>query len=111
MPDPIPTKSMFAGALHSSFRLFYQPDQCLELENQCLVLELVALNEGPSSPRQEAFSLIFTGPGQVILPQHIYPFEHDQMGCFELFIVPTGRNERGVQYEAVFNRLLTQGGY
>ena len=102
MPDKVLTKSMFAEALHSAFRLYYQPDQAQEVE-------LVALHEGLSSPRQEAFSLVFTGPGPGVLPQRIYSFEHAQMGRFELFIVPIGRDEHGVQYEAVFNRLLPPG--
>jgi hypothetical protein len=29
---------------------------------------------------------------------------HEQLGEFEMFVVPVGRAEAGVQYEALFNR-------
>jgi hypothetical protein len=48
------------------------------------------------------FSLVFLGPGDPVLPQAIYRFEHDELGAFEIFVVPIGRDETGVRYEAVF---------
>jgi hypothetical protein len=48
------------------------------------------------------FSLVFLGPVEPILPQAIYRFEHDELGAFDIFVVPIGRDERGVSYEAVF---------
>ena len=54
----------------------------------------------------EAFSLIFEGPGDFMLPQQIRTIEHDTIGRFEIFLVPIG-NERGAyQYEALFNRRI-----
>ncbi|MFN8633976.1 MAG: hypothetical protein U0893_08990 [Chloroflexota bacterium] len=53
-------------------------------------------------PRQP-FSLLFLGPAHLILPQAIYPFEHDALGIFEIFIVPVGKSANGVTYEAVFS--------
>ena len=32
-----------------------------------------------------------------------YLLEHDQMGEFEIFLVPVSQSERGFRYEAVFN--------
>ena len=51
----------------------------------------------------ERFSAFFVGPSDWYLQQGIYPLEHDAMGALELFLVPIGKNERGFQYEAVFN--------
>jgi len=48
------------------------------------------------------FSLVFRGPLEPILPQRIYRFEHDALGEFDLFIVPIGPDDSGMQYEAVF---------
>jgi hypothetical protein len=38
-----------------------------------------------------------------VLPQRIYPFEHPDLGAFEVFIVPVGADPDGVRYEAVFS--------
>jgi len=51
----------------------------------------------------ERFSAFFDGPGEVQLAQATYSLSHDQMGEFEIFLVPIARNERGFRYEAVFN--------
>jgi hypothetical protein len=40
---------------------------------------LIELREGVSNPHQEQFSLLFRGPAEPLLPQHIYPVEHDQL--------------------------------
>ncbi|HEY0023794.1 MAG TPA: hypothetical protein VGB24_12815 [Longimicrobium sp.] len=48
------------------------------------------------------FSLVFHAVPQLVLPQAIYRVENDQMEPFELFLVPLGPDERGMQYEAVF---------
>ena len=50
------------------------------------------------------FSLLFTGPIDRPLDQRTYPFEHERIGRFDLFIVPVGADRSGRQYEAVFNR-------
>jgi hypothetical protein len=94
---------MFADNLSTRFKLIYEPDQALEVE-------LIELREGRASPRQEVFSITFRGPGEELLPQGLYPFEHDAIGPFDLFIVPIGQDEQGIYYEAVFNRLLNPGG-
>jgi hypothetical protein len=58
-----------------------------------------------SSPGHVQFSILFQGPGNVFLEQSIYPMSHDQLGEFELFLVPVAKTDAGFQYEAVFNRL------
>lgn len=68
-------------------------------------LRLVEAEEHKSSQRSERFSLIFQGPADAPLAQGTYQFEHDQLGAFDLFIVPVGQDQSGMQYEAVFNRL------
>jgi hypothetical protein len=51
----------------------------------------------------ERFSIFFTGPGDRVLEQKVYSLEHEQMGAFDLFLVPVSRDESGYRYEAVFN--------
>lgn len=69
--------------------------------------EAEAAQTGPrpaSSPEMRApFSLTFVGPGEFILPQSIYPLENATLGTLEVFIVPIGRDDSGVQYQAIFS--------
>lgn len=74
-------------------------------ENTGVQLELTAVSELKLYPRQEEFSLMFRGPLDMFLGQGIRSFSHDQMGQFEMFIVPIRRDEEGFYYEAVFNRV------
>jgi hypothetical protein len=48
------------------------------------------------------FSLIFHGAADSFLPQRIYRIENDNMEPMELFLVPIGPDQQGMQYEAVF---------
>jgi hypothetical protein len=45
---------------------------------------------------------VFRGPGDVLLPQRIYRMEHEEIGVFDLFLVPIGPDEIGLRYEAIF---------
>lgn len=73
-------------------------------ENRRVELELTEVSELNASSGQEQFAVVFRGPGDVFLGQGMRSFEHDQMGQFELLIVPIRQDERGYYYEAVFNR-------
>ena len=74
-------------------------------EDKVVELELIEVSELKLHPRQEEFSLEFRGPSDVFLGQGVRNFEHDEMGKFELFIVPVEQDGEGFYYEAVFNRL------
>jgi hypothetical protein len=91
------TPSTFSEHLNTTFRLHYEPS--------VVELELIELFDG-STPRQVRFSLVFRGPHDPFLAQRIYKMEHEQLGAFDLFIVPIKREEDGLYYEAVFNRLV-----
>jgi hypothetical protein len=52
--------------------------------------------------RRQAFSLVFRGPGDLILGQGMYRFENDRLGSLEIFIVPLQPDGDGARYEAVF---------
>ncbi len=97
------TKASLIENLHTPFRL------CLE-QNRMSELELVELTEGQSPPEYESFALLFRGAARDPLGQGMYRVEHDGLGTFDLFIVPVAQDQMGRYYEAVFNRLVTQGG-
>ena len=49
------------------------------------------------------FSLIFLGANPCILPQRLYRFDLAGIGLVDIFLVPIGKSEKGVSYQAVFN--------
>jgi hypothetical protein len=77
-------------------------------------VELVEVTDHDRQPRvaarQERFSLMFRGPHERLLRQGLYAMQHDQLGVFELFLVPVGQDTAGIYYEAVFNRLRRHDG-
>ena len=77
-------------------------------ESHRVELELAEISEHKKTPRNEEFAIVFRGPKEMFLGQGMRPFEHDQMGNFELFIVPISHDDKGCYYEAVFNRFLEQ---
>lgn len=93
------TKATFARLLHTKFRLHYPPEQSVEIE-----LVEVTGDELPEVKGFERFSLIFHVPVAQLLPQGTYRMEHEEMGSFDIFIVPIGHAEPGFRYQAVFNR-------
>ena len=70
-------------------------------------VEELTLTEVDSKPRvrdegRQPFALIFSGPGDTVLPQSIYTLEHASTGPLEIFLVPVAQGEDHVLYEAVF---------
>lgn len=88
----------FEAHLNTKFRFMWG-------ESNSIDLEMEEANDLGSTPRQKQFSIIFRGPLQPLLAQGIHRLEHEKMGTIDLFLVPIGRDEGGVRYEAVFNRL------
>src|SRR5438132_12890324 len=89
----------FLENLNSKFRLAFEGGEGFDLE-------LIGISDLKTGPQQESFSIFFCCPDERILPQRIYPLEHEVMGKLELFLVPIKKDEQGVHYEAVFNRIL-----
>jgi hypothetical protein len=93
------TSASLGAQLHTKFRLRPTPEQLVELE-------LVEVKEsGDVAGQADRFSAFFRGPLETLLSQRIYAMEHEQLGNFELFIVPVRQEAEGFYYEAVFNRL------
>ena len=77
-------------------------------ETETIDAELTEVSERVHSPRQERFSIVFRVANDSPLGQGMRRLEHDQMGTFDLFLVPIGQDDRGTYYEAVFNRIPGQ---
>jgi hypothetical protein len=67
-------------------------------------LQLVEAQSVGANPAYEQFSLLFRGPLNSFLEQSIYSFEHDDLGTFEMFIVPVRQDKNGFQYQSIINR-------
>ena len=74
-------------------------------ENSPVELELIKVSELKVYPQQEEFAIEFRGPLDLFLNQGIFIFKHEQIGEFEIFIVPIRKDDQGFKYEAVFNRV------
>ena len=93
------THEAFLAQLHTQFHL-------QEGESVTADLELTEVSALLRTSKQEAFSITFRGPAAFVLEQRIRRLEHGQMGAFDLFLTPIARDSAGVDYEAVFNRLV-----
>lgn len=91
------TKETFDARKGDTFRL--TDEHVGELP---LVLAEVLTNGLRGGGGRQQFSLHFHGPGEPLLPQRIYRLENDAAGALDLFLVPVGRDDDSVVYEAVF---------
>ena len=92
-------KASFVENLNTRFRAVLSESIVIEME-------LIEVIDRRSTPRQEQFSLIFRAQQDEPLPQGTYRLEHDRLESGELFLVPVSKDDRGVCYQAVFNRLI-----
>ena len=90
------TIDTFSPLVGSAFML--HADATHELE-----LELIQAQATARTHNGRPFSLVFRGPRAPVAIQRIYPLDHRTLGSIELFLVPIGPDEHGMNYEAVFN--------
>ncbi len=79
--------------------------QVADSDGNQVTMKLVEATRGPEDPRLDQFSLVFKSPPGPVMPQGTYRFQHSGIGKADLFVVPIGQDEKGVYYQAVFNRL------
>lgn len=102
LPAGVPLSlAMFSGVVGGRFQIDAERAGRVEVE----LVEATALPaaRGGRAPDREPFSLVFLGPPLPLLCQRIYRFEHEALGSLEIFIVPIGKDELGVRYQAIFN--------
>ena len=93
------TEKEFSHHLNTKFHL-RRDDQTVDLE---LVEVKGYLPQENEQTGMERFSVFFDGPGDTRLPQNVYSLTHEQMGQFDIFLVPISGDRNGFRYEAVFN--------
>jgi len=102
--DPLSgyTRAAFSSYLNSIFRL-YTGYSTIDVA----LVEVKDLMPGAATEQTgaECFSLQFRG-GSTALSQYTYGIEHPSLGTFQLFLVPGGADNNGVQsFVATINRL------
>ena len=100
-----PDLATFERLAGTRFQLRLDTDASIEAE-------LLEVRRGAVTAGWEMFSLVFQAPAEAPAEQRMYEVEHHATGPYELFLVPVGRTEGGLLYEAVFNRRIgpTAGG-
>jgi hypothetical protein len=93
------TRDSLSAQLNTKFRLGVEAQKIVELE----LVEVEA--HGDVAGQTGRFSALFRGPVDHFFPQGTYRMEHEQLGGMELFIVPIRKDNEGIYYEAVFNRV------
>ncbi|HEY0411985.1 MAG TPA: hypothetical protein VGD66_02440 [Allosphingosinicella sp.] len=84
----------FAEAVGESYELL--------LGDEAVSLVLERTQELPRSIRDAgSFRLEWRGPASPVIEQSVYTFRRGDR-TFEMFIVPVGKSEAGILYEAIF---------
>jgi cystathionine beta-lyase family protein involved in aluminum resistance len=90
-------RSTYQPLVGSTFRVHVPGAKTLRVK----LVEARALR-GPG----DAFSLLFRGRRSDV-EGGLYRIEHPALGAFELFVSPVGRGVKGLDLEAVINRIAT----
>jgi hypothetical protein len=95
------TVETFQPRIGQTFRIRPSPDTDIAAE----LIEARALGEpgrATASKRRIPFTLSFRTASSRVLPQRIYEVVHDEMGTYQIFLVPVGPDGKGMVYEAIF---------
>ena len=95
------TKATFLPYVNTVFRIY--PDSSKVLKTTLVSVGDIGPVPDQKAAGRECFVLKFRGTEP--LRQHTYRIEHEALGRFDLFLVPAGKNKKGVYYQAVINRL------
>jgi hypothetical protein len=101
------SEAAFSAHLNTPFRIHLGLLKVVELK----LIEVKHTEQSsksglPATIKQEGFSILFAAPRGLVLEQGTYKVEHEQMGTFDLFIVPMRKNKKRQYYEAIFNSLI-----
>jgi GNAT superfamily N-acetyltransferase len=95
------SKERFVGMVGSRFSASRDDINSFEID-------LVDIVDHGSTVSQAQFSLMFVGRADAPALQGVYTLQNEELGSFELFLVPVARDAQGLHYEAVVNRFLEE---
>lgn len=88
----------FAGRLNETFRAALN-----EGDIEFVLVEATPLPHGMPNSLRAPFSLVFRNSSALLFPQQTYRLQHEQVGAFDIFMVPVARDRDGFLYQAIFN--------
>ncbi len=91
------TIETFAPLIGERFRLSAGDGQATDVK----LIEATPLGASARGGRQP-FSIVFLGPAAPVWTQRIYRVEHEALDPLDLFLVPVGPRDGGMQYQAIF---------
>lgn len=97
--DNLPNRETFAEHLNTNFTARTEDEKTFE--TSLIEVKSIIFNE-----LQECFALLFYAPSDAPPFQQSFQIEHKTLGKMELFLVPVKKDENGLFYEAVFNRII-----
>ncbi|MEX2499555.1 MAG: hypothetical protein WD397_11865 [Wenzhouxiangellaceae bacterium] len=92
------TANIFEDLTEQVFQLRHEnlPD----IEARLIEVRQLSDQTGPAG--RTPFSLLFACPGDTEPVQSTFRLEHEKTGELEVFLVPVGKEDQGLLYEAVF---------
>lgn len=93
------TASDFKELTEQAFKLRH--GECPDAEAKLIEVEKLSGQSGPSG--RTPFSLLFACDESTEAVQSVFDLEHEKLGSLEVFLVPVGKDERGLLLEAVFS--------
>ena len=94
------TAADFEKHVNTNFRIELDSHGPVELK---LIAVIPRVSEPTEQAGMERFSVVFSGPADVFLPQQTYDMAHPEMGEFAVFLAAIAREADGFRYEAVYN--------
>ena len=98
--DTLPEYHQYAACVGQNFLLRFDNADDIELE----LVQAKMLMPGETEESEPlAYSILFRGPSEPVLPQASYRLEHEELGQFIIFLVNVGPDDSGTLYDATFN--------
>lgn len=94
-----PEKADFEAQINTTFKVLTEAEDQFEMT-------LVEVKTSISNKFQECFALLFKAPESAPPEQGMFQLKHEKLGDLEIFLVPVKKNDDGLFYEAIFNKLL-----
>ena len=100
MPDRLEL-STFEPHLNETFVI--EVEQLGKVDLTLIEAEASKWQPAPESGLPHAFSIVFRGPPEFVLPQRSYRMSHEALGDLDIFVTPIAASPEGVDYQAVFS--------
>lgn len=94
----LPAKKQFEQHAKDLFQISFYEGQSIA----CRIEEVKTGLQPKNTTQNGQFSVVFACDNKEVFEQGVYKILHEQMGEFDLFLVPVFGDDQGVHYEAVF---------